>query len=170
MNCLSLTSIACLAALQRHGECLSLVNRQLEVDKQNPDLYVMRARLHEMFNNVSIIADWWGFSFLEEFLSLYMRNILTQMLFIYNYWLKAIFHFRGLIRAFIRSDFLFFRIPDVAESIVKQSVRVIILQVRVWTCVEHHNIDRGRSISLKFSVHMKTVIRGDIPLLTWCAP
>ena len=46
-------SISCLAALQRHGECLALVNKRLEVDHDNPDLYVMRARLHEMFRNVS---------------------------------------------------------------------------------------------------------------------
>ena len=47
-------SITCLAALQRHGECLALVNKRLETETDNPDLYVMRARLHEMFRNVSI--------------------------------------------------------------------------------------------------------------------
>lgn len=46
-------SISCLAALQRHGECLALVNKRLEKDSTNPDLYVMRARLHDMFGNVS---------------------------------------------------------------------------------------------------------------------
>ena len=46
-------SITCLAALQRHGECLALVNKRLETDHHNPDLYIMRARLHEMFRNVS---------------------------------------------------------------------------------------------------------------------
>ncbi|GFN88430.1 tetratricopeptide repeat protein 16, partial [Plakobranchus ocellatus] len=44
-------SITCLAALQRHGECLALVNKRLETDHNNPDLYIMRARLHEMFRN-----------------------------------------------------------------------------------------------------------------------
>ncbi|KAK7094923.1 tetratricopeptide repeat protein 16-like isoform X2 [Littorina saxatilis] len=47
-------SISCLAALQRHGECLALVNKRLEVDHDNPDLYVMRARLHEMFRNTTL--------------------------------------------------------------------------------------------------------------------
>ncbi|KAL4219087.1 Tetratricopeptide repeat protein 16 [Mactra antiquata] len=47
-------SITCLAALQRHGECLALVNKRLEIDKDNADLYVMRARLHEMFRNTTL--------------------------------------------------------------------------------------------------------------------
>nr|KAG5693403.1 hypothetical protein BaRGS_009876 [Batillaria attramentaria] len=47
-------AISCLAALQRHGECLALVNKRLEVDHDNPDLYVMRARLHEMFRNTTL--------------------------------------------------------------------------------------------------------------------
>lgn len=44
--------MTCLAALHRHGECLALVNKRLESENDNPDLYVMRARLHEMFRNV----------------------------------------------------------------------------------------------------------------------
>ncbi|XP_071802122.1 uncharacterized protein [Asterias amurensis] len=47
-------SVACLAALQRHGECLALVNKRLEVEQHNPDLYIMRARLHELFRNTSL--------------------------------------------------------------------------------------------------------------------
>ncbi|XP_022085210.1 uncharacterized protein LOC110976332 [Acanthaster planci] len=47
-------SVACLAALQRHGECLALVNKRLEVEQNNPDLYIMRARLHELFRNTSL--------------------------------------------------------------------------------------------------------------------
>ncbi|KAK3088668.1 hypothetical protein FSP39_022127 [Pinctada imbricata] len=47
-------SMTCLAALQRHGECLALVNKRLETDNQNPDLYIMRARLHEMFRNTTL--------------------------------------------------------------------------------------------------------------------
>lgn len=47
-------SITCLAALQRHGECLALVNKRLEIDTDNADLYVMRARLHEMFRNTTL--------------------------------------------------------------------------------------------------------------------
>ncbi|CAH1785513.1 unnamed protein product [Owenia fusiformis] len=44
-------SIACLAALERHGECLALVNKRLEAEQDNPDLFIMRARLHELFRN-----------------------------------------------------------------------------------------------------------------------
>ncbi|XP_071498335.1 uncharacterized protein [Diadema antillarum] len=47
-------SIACLAALQRHGECLALVNKRLETEKSNPDLYIMRARLHQLFRNTTL--------------------------------------------------------------------------------------------------------------------
>ncbi|XP_041368202.1 tetratricopeptide repeat protein 16-like [Gigantopelta aegis] len=47
-------SISCLAALQRHGECLALINKRLEIDSSNPDLYIMRARLHEMFRNTTL--------------------------------------------------------------------------------------------------------------------
>ncbi|EDO27418.1 predicted protein, partial [Nematostella vectensis] len=46
-------SVACLSALQRHGECLALVNKRLEEESTNTDLYIMRARLHELFRNVS---------------------------------------------------------------------------------------------------------------------
>lgn len=49
-------SVACLAALQRHGECLALVNKRLEEETENPDLFIMRARLHELFRNVSTTA------------------------------------------------------------------------------------------------------------------
>ncbi|XP_054770214.2 uncharacterized protein LOC129278037 [Lytechinus pictus] len=47
-------SIACLAALQRHGECLALVNKRLETERNNPDLYIMRARLHQLFRNTTL--------------------------------------------------------------------------------------------------------------------
>ncbi|XP_077986778.1 uncharacterized protein LOC144441122 [Glandiceps talaboti] len=47
-------SVACLAALQRHGECLALVNKRLEVEHENPDLYIMRARLHSLFRNTTL--------------------------------------------------------------------------------------------------------------------
>ncbi len=46
-------SIACLAALQRYGECLALVNKRLETERDSGDLYVLRARLHRLFKNVS---------------------------------------------------------------------------------------------------------------------
>lgn len=56
-------SITCLAALQRHGECLALVNKRLETEVNNPDLYIMRARLHEMFRNVSMVSMDGGISY-----------------------------------------------------------------------------------------------------------
>ena len=48
--------MACLAALQRHGECLALINKRLEEETENPDLFIMRARLHELFRNVSTMS------------------------------------------------------------------------------------------------------------------
>lgn len=47
-------SIACLAALERHGECLALVNKRLEQEQDNADLYIMRARLHKLFRNTTL--------------------------------------------------------------------------------------------------------------------
>ncbi|XP_067939514.1 tetratricopeptide repeat protein 16-like [Watersipora subatra] len=47
-------SIACLAALQRHGECLAIINKRLEDERNNTDLYVMRSRLHLMFKNIAL--------------------------------------------------------------------------------------------------------------------
>ncbi|XP_064649885.1 tetratricopeptide repeat protein 16-like isoform X2 [Lineus longissimus] len=49
-------SIACLAALNRHGECLALVNKRLEEETDNADLFVMRARLHELFRNSTLCS------------------------------------------------------------------------------------------------------------------
>ncbi|XP_030063811.1 tetratricopeptide repeat protein 16 [Microcaecilia unicolor] len=49
-----LRSIACLAALGRHGDCLRLVNMQLQKEKQNADLYVLRARLHDHYRQVNL--------------------------------------------------------------------------------------------------------------------
>ena len=46
-------SFACLASLGRHTECLSLVNKGLELNNANPDLYIMRARLHQLANRVT---------------------------------------------------------------------------------------------------------------------
>uniref|UniRef100_A0A1I8J5W5 TPR_REGION domain-containing protein n=1 Tax=Macrostomum lignano TaxID=282301 RepID=A0A1I8J5W5_9PLAT len=47
-------SIACLTALGRHSECLALVNKRLETNNSNPDLYVMRARLHFIFKSYTL--------------------------------------------------------------------------------------------------------------------
>jgi len=49
-----LRAITCLAALRRHQECLALITRRLEAEATaNPELYVLRARLHQQFGNVS---------------------------------------------------------------------------------------------------------------------
>ncbi|XP_074871957.1 tetratricopeptide repeat protein 16 [Carettochelys insculpta] len=42
-------SITCLAALNRFNDCFQLVNEELAQDSKNPDLYILRARLHEHF-------------------------------------------------------------------------------------------------------------------------
>ncbi|XP_018424634.1 PREDICTED: tetratricopeptide repeat protein 16 [Nanorana parkeri] len=43
-------SICCLAALGRYSECLRLMNKQLEEEQDNPDLYIVRARLYDNLN------------------------------------------------------------------------------------------------------------------------
>lgn len=48
-------AIACLAALGQHKECLALLTRIVESQSTvNPELYVMRARLHELFGHASL--------------------------------------------------------------------------------------------------------------------
>ncbi|XP_074655827.1 uncharacterized protein LOC141909320 [Tubulanus polymorphus] len=49
-------SIACLTALHRHGECLALINKRLEQERDNADLFVMRARLHDLFQNSTLCS------------------------------------------------------------------------------------------------------------------
>ncbi|XP_078484235.1 tetratricopeptide repeat protein 16-like [Ciona intestinalis] len=54
-QCYHTRAIACLAALGRHQECLALTTRQLEAETTgNPELYVLRARLHLKFNNLTL--------------------------------------------------------------------------------------------------------------------
>lgn len=59
-------SVACLAALQRHDECLALVNKRLNIESDNSDLLIMRSRLHQCFGNVSFT-----FFYFFMFVSLY---------------------------------------------------------------------------------------------------
>ncbi|MBN3323896.1 ATL2 protein, partial [Atractosteus spatula] len=47
-------SLACLAALGQHGDCLRLVSGWLETDASNPDLFVLRARLHRHFSQATL--------------------------------------------------------------------------------------------------------------------
>ena len=50
-----LRAITCLAALGRHQECLALITRRLDAEATgNPELYVLRARLHLQFGNVTL--------------------------------------------------------------------------------------------------------------------
>ncbi|XP_075691507.1 tetratricopeptide repeat protein 16 [Rhinoderma darwinii] len=46
-------SICCLAALGRYGECIRLLNKKLEEEQGNPDLYVVRARLYDQLNKAT---------------------------------------------------------------------------------------------------------------------
>ncbi|XP_044162638.1 tetratricopeptide repeat protein 16 [Bufo gargarizans] len=46
-------SISCLAALGRYAECLQLLNKQLEEEQGNPDIYVLRARLYDQLNKAT---------------------------------------------------------------------------------------------------------------------
>uniref|UniRef100_A0A670YCY5 Tetratricopeptide repeat domain 16 n=1 Tax=Pseudonaja textilis TaxID=8673 RepID=A0A670YCY5_PSETE len=46
-------SIACLAAMNRFNDCLQMVNAEVELDKSNADLFVLRARLFEYFGKAS---------------------------------------------------------------------------------------------------------------------
>ncbi|KAM5146924.1 tetratricopeptide repeat protein 16 [Mantella aurantiaca] len=47
-------SICCLAALGRYAECLRLINKHLEEEKSNPDLYIVRARLYDHLNKTTL--------------------------------------------------------------------------------------------------------------------
>ncbi|XP_076802726.1 tetratricopeptide repeat protein 16-like isoform X2 [Clavelina lepadiformis] len=48
-------AITCLASLGRNQECLALVTRRLEAETTgNPELYVLRARLHLLFQNTTL--------------------------------------------------------------------------------------------------------------------
>lgn len=47
--------ISCLASLKRHQECLTLINERLEVESNNPDLFILRARLH-LFSGDSTLS------------------------------------------------------------------------------------------------------------------
>ncbi|KAG6933942.1 tetratricopeptide repeat domain 16, partial [Chelydra serpentina] len=47
-------SISCLAALNRYHDCFLLVNEQLDQDSKNPDLYILRAKLHDHFSRATL--------------------------------------------------------------------------------------------------------------------
>ncbi|XP_040178621.1 tetratricopeptide repeat protein 16 isoform X2 [Rana temporaria] len=47
-------SICCLAALGRYAECIGLINKQLEEEQGNPDLYIVRSRLYDHLNKTTL--------------------------------------------------------------------------------------------------------------------
>ncbi|XP_058861622.1 tetratricopeptide repeat protein 16 isoform X1 [Acipenser ruthenus] len=47
-------SLACLAAIGRHSDCLLLVSKRIETEMDDPELYILRARLHKHFNQLTI--------------------------------------------------------------------------------------------------------------------
>ncbi|XP_063172351.1 tetratricopeptide repeat protein 16 isoform X2 [Candoia aspera] len=46
-------SISCLAAMNRFNDCLQMVNEEVECEKTNADLFVLRARLYEYFRKAN---------------------------------------------------------------------------------------------------------------------
>ncbi|XP_056395808.1 tetratricopeptide repeat protein 16 isoform X2 [Hyla sarda] len=47
-------SICCLAALGRYAECIHLLNKLLEEEQGNPDIYVVRANLYDQLNKPTL--------------------------------------------------------------------------------------------------------------------
>ncbi|XP_073495978.1 tetratricopeptide repeat protein 16 [Phyllobates terribilis] len=47
-------SISCLAALGRYAECIHLLNKQLEEERGDPDMYATRARLYDQLNKATL--------------------------------------------------------------------------------------------------------------------
>ncbi|XP_063792699.1 tetratricopeptide repeat protein 16 isoform X2 [Pseudophryne corroboree] len=47
-------SICCLAALGRYTDCIRLLNKQLEEEQGNPELYIVRARLYDSINKATL--------------------------------------------------------------------------------------------------------------------
>ncbi|XP_021574941.1 tetratricopeptide repeat protein 16-like, partial [Carlito syrichta] len=46
--CFRYRCMACLLALKRHGDCLSLITKELKQDHTNADVYILRARLYNL--------------------------------------------------------------------------------------------------------------------------
>ena len=44
--------MACLLALKRHQDCLSLVTKEVQLGTTNADVYILRARLYNFFQKV----------------------------------------------------------------------------------------------------------------------
>lgn len=50
-------SLACLSAVGQHSDCLKLVNSWMLTDGPTSDLYVLRARLHKLLNQVTTTGN-----------------------------------------------------------------------------------------------------------------
>lgn len=48
----SAPSIACLLALKRHQDCLSLITREVKQGRATADVYILRARFYNFFQKV----------------------------------------------------------------------------------------------------------------------
>lgn len=58
-------SLACLSAVGQHSDCLKLVNDWMLTDGPTSDLYVLRARLHKLLNQVTATGNLLHFKHLE---------------------------------------------------------------------------------------------------------
>lgn len=58
-------SLACLSAVGQHSDCLKLVNSWMLTDGPTSDLYVLRARLHKLLNQVTTTGNLLHFKHLE---------------------------------------------------------------------------------------------------------
>ncbi|KAM3825391.1 tetratricopeptide repeat protein 16 [Vipera latastei] len=68
-------SIACLAAMNRFNDCLQMVNEEVELEKNNADLFVLRARLFQYFGKASCC-----FCNIQEALALDPGHVEAQLL------------------------------------------------------------------------------------------
>ncbi|XP_071077120.1 tetratricopeptide repeat protein 16 isoform X1 [Desmodus rotundus] len=53
-SCFRYRCMACLLALKRHDDCLSLVTREVKHGTANADIYILRARLHNFFQKPNL--------------------------------------------------------------------------------------------------------------------
>nr|XP_008509653.1 PREDICTED: tetratricopeptide repeat protein 16 isoform X2 [Equus przewalskii] len=52
--CFRYRCMACLLALKRHADCLSLVTKEVKNGTTNPDIYILRARLYNFFEKPNL--------------------------------------------------------------------------------------------------------------------
>ncbi|XP_057355043.1 tetratricopeptide repeat protein 16 [Manis pentadactyla] len=54
--CFRYQCMACLLALKRHHDCLSLVSKEVQCGTTNADVYILRARLHNFFQKAEALT------------------------------------------------------------------------------------------------------------------